>query len=463
VQLDGEIACVDLETTGGNALHDRIIEVGIVLMRGGAVVEEWSSLVNPGRRIPRNIQSFTGISDEMVADAPDFASLRQDVLERLSGRLFVAHNARFDYGFLRNEFRRLDIRFRSPVLCTVKLSRRVDPTQRGHSLDAVMERHGIACAARHRALGDAQVLAALLARLRAGHDPQWLDAIVAELTRATVLPPQLEAQLADDLPEAPGVYRFYGEGDAPLYVGKSVNLRSRVLSHFAGDHRSGKDLKLSRQVLRVDWTETVGELGALLQEARLVKELEPLHNRRLRKAAEAWVIQLRELGDGLRAEVGVLEEAEADMSDLHGPFRSRRDARKALEELVRAHGLCARSLGIEAGEGSCFGFQVGRCKGACCGRETLALHAARVRLALAKHRIRSWPFRGRIGLKERDWRGLEEMHVFDRWRHLGTLSPPQTPDDLPASGAGAFDLDSYRILCRFLDRPRPRTSLIELD
>ena len=180
MQLDGDIACVDLETTGGNALHDRVIEVGIVLMRGGSVVEEWSSLVNPGRRIPRNIEAFTGISNEMVADAPEFAALGQEVLARLSGRLFVAHNARFDYGFLRNEFRRLEVRFRSPVLCTVKLSRRIDPDQRGHSLDAVMERHAIACAARHRALGDARVLADLLVKLRAGRDPRRLAAIVGE-------------------------------------------------------------------------------------------------------------------------------------------------------------------------------------------------------------------------------------------------------------------------------------------
>jgi len=471
-RLDGELACVDLETTGGNAHYNRVIEVGIVLMRGARVVEEWSSLVNPGTRIPGNITQFTGISNDMVAGAPTFAELRDEILTRLSGRLFVAHNARFDYGFLKSEFRRLDLRFSSPVLCTVKLSRRIDPDVRGHGLDAVIERHGLACSARHRALGDARVLADFLAHLRAERDPGELDAIVRELTRAVQLPPQLDPQLADDLPEGPGVYRFFGEDGALLYVGKSNQLRTRVLSHFAGDHRSSKELRLSRQVRRVDWTETAGEFGALIREARLVKDLAPLHNRRLRGSGRAWVIRLCVEGDALAVDVVTLDRAEELVQGdapgqvppaLHGPFRSERDARKALGELVRAHELCPRALGLEPGEGSCFGFQVGRCRGACCGREPAALHGARARMALMRHKLRDWPFRGRIAVTERDWRGLAEVHVFDRWRHLGTVSGGEPLDGLPAAASMEFDLDSYRILCRYLDRPRPRTTLVELD
>ncbi len=479
--LEGEIACVDLETTGGNALHHRIIEVGIVLLRGGKVVEEWSSLVNPGCRIPRGIEEFTGISTGMVETAPPFDDLAREVLERLSGRLFVAHNARFDYGFLRTEFRRLDVRFRAPVLCTVKLSRRIDPGVRGHSLDAVMERHGLSCAARHRALGDARVLVDLLASLRRRCNPRELDDIVRELTREVALPPQLDPGLADDLPEAPGVYRFWGENDTLLYVGKSTSLRTRVLAHFAGDHRSTKELRLSRQVRRVDWLETAGELGALLREAHWVKELGPLHNRRLRSTGEAWTIQLLDSeGGGVRAEVlpigdipiflfeesglrsGACDEKEnRNVPACYGVFRSRKDARKALDELVRAHELCRRALRLEDGEGSCFGYQVGRCRGACVGKEPAALHATRARLALARHKLRDWPFRGPVGIRERDWRGVEEIHVFDRWRYLGTADASTALDELLAGPLPPFELDSYRILCRFLDRPAARATLME--
>ena len=460
MHLDEPLACVDLETTGGNALHHRVIEVGIVLMDRGEVVEEWSSLVNPGCRIPRGIEDFTGISNDMVADSPDFAALTEAIVERLAGRLFVAHNARFDYGFLRHEFRRAGIRFRAPVLCTVKLSRRVDPGVRGHNLDAVMERYGLACAARHRALGDAQVLAGLLAALRGSRDPGELDAIVADLVSEAALPPQLDPGLADDLPEGPGVYRFYGDDDVLLYVGKSNNLRSRVLSHFAGDHRSSKELRLSRQVRRVDWTETAGEFGALLRESRWVKELAPLHNRRLRAAGQTWTIRLREQGGGVHAEVTTLEDMGAITAECYGAFRSEGDARRALDELARAHSLCRRSLGLERGDGSCFGFQVGRCRGACCGGESPALHATRVRMALARIKLRQWPFGGRIGIVERDWRGVEEIHVFDRWCYLGTARSVEMLDGLAAQAG--FDLDCYRILCRFLERPPSRARLVEL-
>ena len=155
--LRGPVACVDLETTGGLAAHHRIIEVGIVLLDGGEIVEEWSTLVNPGWRIPSAIAAFTGIDDAMVAEAPPFEAVAADVRRRLEGRLFVAHNARFDYGFLRAEFRRLGVRFAAPVLCTVRLSRMLYAEHPRHNLDALMERFELTCTARHRALGDAQV------------------------------------------------------------------------------------------------------------------------------------------------------------------------------------------------------------------------------------------------------------------------------------------------------------------
>ena len=480
--LDGELACVDLETTGGHPMHHRVIEVGIVTMRGGEVVEEWSSLVQPGCRIPRAIASFTGITDEMVADAPPFEDVAGEVLGRLEGRLFVAHNARFDYGFLRGEFRRLGRRFRAPVLCTVRLSRRMDAGERGHGLDAVMARHGIACSARHRALGDAQVLARFLAVLRARHPAAELEQVVAGLVREAPLPPQLDPELLEDLPEGPGVYRFWGENDALLYVGKSVNLRTRVLAHFAADHRDPKELKLSRQVRRVDWEETAGELGALLLESRWIKELAPLHNRRLRAPRECWTIALEPDGDGLRARVADLAEARTvplsrpavapdDERDAEteavpvshcGTFRSRRDAQKALDEIARARQLCRKELGLESGEGSCFGFQVGRCRGACAGAEPRALHAARAQLAFAPHRLRDWPFRGRIGVRERDWRGEEQLHVFDHWRHLGTVRDEHSLRSL-GQGAAGFDIDTYRILERFLRSPPARGRVVELE
>ena len=461
--LGGALACVDLETTGGHAAHHRVIEVGIVLMDGGQVVEEWSSLVNPGRRVPPAIERFTGISSEMVESAPPFAAIADEVLAKLAGRTFVAHNARFDYGFLRQEFRAAGLRFTAPVLCSVRLSRRLFPDAKGHSLDAVMARHGLGCDARHRALGDARVVADFLALLRRERDPDERDAVVATLTGETRLPPQLDAELLEELPEGPGIYRFWGEDDVLLYVGKSVSLRTRVLQHFAAGLTDSKELRLSRQVRRIDWTETAGELGALLGEARAVKDLGPLHNRRLKRPAELMTLRLAACDGRLQASVVDFDSlGEEGWREAYGVFRGRKDARKALDEIVRARQLCARTLGLEQGEGSCFGFQVGRCKGACVGREPAALHDARVQLALAGLKLRAWPFRGRIAIRERDWRGFEELHVFDQWRWLGSIADEDGLERLAAAPVGPFDLDTYRILQRFLDGGAKRATLLEL-
>lgn len=426
---------MDLETTGGHAGRDRIMEAGIVLMQDGEVVEEYSTLVNPGVRIPYAIQQFTGITEAMVADAPPFEAVAEAIESRLAGSLFVAHNARFDYGFLRNEFRRLGRRFRAPVLCTVRLSRALTPEERGHNLDAVMQRHGIACDARHRALGDAKVLADFLRIARERFPADEVASIVKKLTGSSRLPPQLDPTLADELPESAGVYLFYGENDALLYVGKAKNLSNRVLAHFANP-RAKLEQQLTRLVQRIEWIETAGEFGALVTEARLIKSRKPVLNRRLRASSELWTICLREDSALPIAAIGVLDSVD-DPAAAYGMFRRHGDAERALEGLMREHSLCAKWLGLERSEGTCIGFQLGRCHGVCAGRELPALHAVRVRLALAGLKRRDWPFPGRIGIRERDWRGIEETHVFDHWCYEG--------ED--------FDPDIYRILAGFLDRP----------
>jgi DNA polymerase-3 subunit epsilon len=153
----GKLIFIDLETTGANAAADRITEIGLIESDGGQV-SHWSTLVNPGVPIPPFIQRLTGITDEMVRDAPTFASLQDALLERLSGGLFIAHNARFDHGFLRNAFTEAGYSLRCDVLCTVKLSRRLFPSEAKHNLDALVERHHLHAKNRHRALADADLL-----------------------------------------------------------------------------------------------------------------------------------------------------------------------------------------------------------------------------------------------------------------------------------------------------------------
>ncbi len=451
--LPQSLAFIDLETTGANPVRDRITEIGIVEVDGDEVTT-WSTLVNPERTIPQFIQQLTGINDAMVADAPTFAQVAEELAERLHGRLFIAHNARFDYGFVRHEFQRMGQRFRADVLCTVRLSRKLYPEHHKHNLDSLIVRHALDIGAdRHRALTDADLIWQFWRLLQQERDAEAvLEAVRHQLQRPS-LPPHLDAALLDDLPETSGVYLFYGESDALLYVGKSLNLRKRVLAHFAADVREYKEMQLAQQVRRIDWRETVGELGALLLESRLVKTEQPMHNRRLRRAGELCAWQLREVAEGdFRPKlVSNLEVNFGRADDLFGPFANQREAVNTLRKVAEAYELCPVILGLEKSSQpgrACFAHQVGKCRGACVGKEAIGLHSARLMAALAKFKLKPWPYPGPIGLVERDeFMDLEELHVVDGWRYLGTArSEDEVRELLAEAGAVRFDIDTYKLL-----------------
>jgi DNA polymerase III subunit epsilon len=271
---------LDLETTGMAAAQERITEIGLVEVANGEFVGSWSQLVNPQKSIPPFIQSLTGITNAMVRDAPRFEQLAPALFQRLAGKLLIAHNARFDCGFLKTEFARVGMSYSPRVLCTAKLSRKLFPEHRRHNLDSLIERHGLSCSARHRALGDAEVLWQFMQKIHAEVDAERIDAAMRAQMDAPSLPAGLASAAIDAIPAAPGVYLFYDEHGAPLYVGTSVDLLARVRSHFAGDRRPAKIRRISREVARVEWIETAGALGALLAESRLIKELPPLERKR---------------------------------------------------------------------------------------------------------------------------------------------------------------------------------------
>jgi DNA polymerase-3 subunit epsilon len=282
----------------------------------------------------------------------------------------------------------------------------------------------------------------------------------ALLGASSSLPPNLRHDL-DAIPEGPGVYLMHGDGEIPLYIGKSVNLRRRVLSHFQADHRAAREMRLSQEVRRVEIRETAGELGALLLAARLVTQLQPLLNRRLRR--DNTLCSWRIAEDPAQRPLLVLVRGDdfepRDFERLYGTYRSRRQAQTVLRELAARHALCLRVLGLESGSGRCFAHQLGRCRGACCGEEPARLHAARVQAALAAERLRAWPWDGPVALRESDAEGLRcEVHVFDQWRHLGTVRDEAELDELlrtPRRGDGyGFDLDTYRLLLARLADPR---------
>jgi DNA polymerase-3 subunit epsilon len=447
------LAFVDLETTGATATADRITEIGIVEVDADGV-REWSCLVNPGTPISAFIQNLTGISNAMVADAPAFADIVEEVLARLEGRLFVAHNARFDYGFLKNEFKRTGHDFRATVLCTVKLSRKLFPQHARHNLDSLIERHGLSVSSRHRALGDAQLIHQFWQGLQSAVAPEVLADAVRVLTARPSLPAGLDPSAIDELPDGAGVYLFYGENDLPLYVGKSKELKKRVLAHFAADHAAAKEMSLAQQVRRIECIETGGEIGALLKEAALVKALQPIHNRVLRRNDEVCFWQLVEAHQGEWRPLLILASdlGRCPPEHFYGPFKTAREAKRTLTELAKEHGLCHSLLGLEKQKPGkpCFAHQLQQCRGACVGKEPLSFHSARLMAALGRHRLAAWPFAGPAWIREGD-----EVHLIDRWRHLGTARSEADLYELLDAAVQAFDRDSYRILLKAQARMTP--------
>lgn len=283
--VDFPIVFVDLETTGGSLADHRITEIGVV-EAGPCGVSRWSTLVNPQQPIPPFIQQLTGITDEMVSDAPTFEAVASDLFERLDGKLFVAHNASFDRGFLRSEFRRAGYAFNPDVLCTVRLSRALHPEQKRHGLDALIERHALEPLARHRALADADLLWQFWRHLHGQWPLQALRGYVERSVRRYRIAGNITEDLLDAVPPGCGVYALYDEAGAALVVGRSVRLRQRLRAQLAGERRSARELRVAAEVRDVKWYETGGELGALLLEAKWIASLRPRYSRLPRAASD---------------------------------------------------------------------------------------------------------------------------------------------------------------------------------
>ena len=442
------LAFVDIETTGSHYERDRITEIGIkTLINGQESI--WESLINPETFIPLNIQRLTGISPQMVAGQPTFEDLAPTIKKELEDKIFVAHNARFDYGFIKASFKRLGIDFRPKVLCTVKLSRLLFPEQARHNLDTIINAHGLSVSARHRALGDADLLVQFWRVCEQTVGPERLLAALNQLIGSASLPPNIDQSAIDAIPDAPGCYIMYGENKAPLYIGKSIALRTRVLGHFQAALTSRKEMKLSLQVREVDWIETSGELGALILEAKLIKERMPSMNIKLRRSKDlcAWQLVLDAAGVLRPSLVSHHELIPGLQDNLYGLFYSKREANTYLGAVSKKYRLCAALLGLEkVDEGkSCFAYQVKQCAGACIGASSIDLHNLQVQTALNFYKVQAWPYRGAIAIKEGS-----EMIVLNNWCYLGSAINEDELYELAESEQSEFDLDIYKLLKKAL-------------
>jgi DNA polymerase-3 subunit epsilon len=483
--LPRPLVFVDLETTGSDPLTDRITEIG-VLEVGPDGIHEWTAMVDPEQPIPPFIQQLTGISEDMVRGQPVFASLAPALLARLEGKLFVAHNAGFDFGFLKQSFRRVGLTFRADTLCTVRLSRALYPALRKHGLDALIERFQLIPKGRHRALADADLLWQFWQHLHRQWAPEAIDKSVKALTRHASFPSGLDSDAIDAIPALPGVYLLHGKPPArlPLFIGRATDLRQRVGQHFSGTMRtkskavgvaatsgsstgalgavvkSGQpapaaesmEVRLAREVFRIEHRLCAGDIGAQLLEAQLIKRHTPPFNRlpHPRGSPYSW-----HFPEGMPApRLTTLQERDFGHTDhLYGIFDSRARAESRLRKIADEYALCAVTLGLESGKPGqpCTAFPTRRCRGACIGEESPRDHALRVREALSPLLIARWPYDGAIAFAERHHSGFTQWHVVDNWCYLGSTDEPRALRRI-VEGAPPpiFDREAYAILRRAL-------------
>ncbi|MDX1804194.1 MAG: GIY-YIG nuclease family protein [Alcanivorax sp.] len=259
--------------------------------------------------------------------------------------------------------------------------------------------------------------------------------------------------LTADLPTEPGIYRFFGHRDELLYIGKSVNIRQRVKSHFSARHSNARSRRMCSQIARIEYQRTAGELGALLLENREIKQHQPIFNRRQRRYRQlhTWVLQQHAEGHLCPQIYRPDQQHPQWHQHCYGLFRSPRQALLSLQKWVREAHLCPRLCGLEAGQGPCFSSQLGYCAGACCGRESVTDHDQRLLCALRDYRIRAWPYAGPLVITEHG-NDRQDFHLINQWCHLTTLPRPPSEADLQVDNPASFDLDSYRILMHFLSR-----------
>lgn len=440
---------VDVETTGGNVTYDRITEIGIVEVSENGITE-WSTLINPRVPIPKGIQQITGITNEMVADAPYFEQVAKEILLRLQGKLFIAHNARFDYGFIRNEFARLAYSFKAKVMCTVRLSRHLYASHTGHSLEKIIARHQIAVTHRHRSLDDAKTTYRFLTIAEEEKGEELIRAAVKHQYRKESIPAGFDASIIDGLPNSPGVYYFWGENKELLYVGKSINIRKRVLSHFTADHKSSREMKICQQARNITFDKTSGELSALILESKKVKELQPLYNRRLRRVSNFYSIGLEETKDGLLTpKIFSVSEMPRSAKKLYGLFPSVKKAKEAIQSISDEHSLCYQVCGLEKPTNrACTSHQLKKCNGYCVGKQPALVHNVKLLQGFSALSLKTWPYEGPVALVEKTQEGESEHHlIVDNWCILGVAeSAADYENILKGNPVPQIDKDIYRYL-----------------
>ncbi|WP_428330708.1 exonuclease domain-containing protein [Mucilaginibacter sp.] len=370
-------AIVDIETTGGHASANGITEIAICIHNGKKVIERYSTLVNPHKEIPIYISALTGITNEMVQNAPPFADVAHDVYHLLNNKIFVAHNVNFDHSFVRYHLAAAGYDLQCNKLCTVRLGRKILPGLPSYSLGKLCNHLGISNESRHRAAGDAEATSQLFTLLLKSDTQSHIPSALKQNSKEQVLPANLPKKDVEALPASPGVYYFHDQKGKVIYVGKAKNLKKRVTSHFTGNNPGPQRQEFLRNIYNITFQLCGTELVAFVLEAVEIKRLWPKYNRSLKRFEHAYGLYAFEDQRGyLRLAVDKHRKMMGALYSCNTLF----EGRSVLNTLIETFGLCPKLCFIQTNTGPCTGTNKEQC--ACDGNETVEAYNSRVNLAI---------------------------------------------------------------------------------
>lgn len=355
-------AIVDIETTGGYAAANGIIEISIQVFDGAKVIEQFETLVNPHQAIPRYIQAFTGITNEMVEDAPSFEEVAERVYTMLQGNIFVAHNVNFDYSFVKNHLDFYGYTFNAKKLCTVRLSRQIFPGLPSYSLGNLCTSLGIDLQNRHRAGGDVAATVQLFRMMLENDAKGYIQTALHRHSKDAVLPPNVPMADFQALPETPGVYYFLDNKEKVVYVGKAKNIKTRVNSHFSNNSDSRQKQNFLKHVHHIRFQSTATELMAEILESAEIKRLWPIFNTSQKRQEDVYGIFVYEDQNHY---MRLATEKRRKGSNPIYTFHYKVDGHGVLRKLVQEFSLCPKLCFIQTSNDACIGVEEGYCKGAC--------------------------------------------------------------------------------------------------
>ena len=372
-------AIVDIETTGGHAQGHRITEIAIYHFDGTRITDQFHTLLNPGRNIPHFITGLTGITTDMVMNAPTFEDQAPEIYDWLKDRIFVAHNAHFDHSFIKKEFEDVGINWQPKKLCTVRLARKIIPGLDSYSLGALAESLGIRIADRHRASGDAHATAKIFDILLKRDQTGIIAKALKRNSGEAILPPNLEKADYDKLPHKAGVYYFLDARGNVIYVGKAIDIKKRMMSHFTGEAREWNRSNIRNEICNITYELTGNELIALILESQEIRRLWPKYNLAQKLKVEEWgVFDYEDRNGYLRFAVTSVARGTKPLIT----FTSKGDAWNFMWEKVKAFDLCPKLSGLQVAKGLCFSHQTGACKGACQGVEKVKKYNERAQASI---------------------------------------------------------------------------------